>query len=63
MIITKTYEISSFNCDKDIIEIAEEIKKGYTISRIESITSIRAFWPFEQPDLKITLINEAASIT
>ena len=63
MIITKTYEITSYNCDNDIIEIAEEIKQGYTLSQIERISSIRPFWPYAQPDVKITLINKEAHVT
>jgi len=62
MIITKTFEISSWNCDEDILEIAEDIKKGYTLKQIERIGSIKAFWPYKEPDIKITLVNKAASI-
>lgn len=62
MIVTKTFEINSLkNFDNDIIKLAEEIKNGFTVIQIERLSSIRAFWPYDQPDLKITLVNKAAS--
>lgn len=60
MIVTKIFEIDSFNCDNDVLEIAEEIKKGYSIYAIERISSMKAFWPYKEPDIKITLINKVA---
>ena len=62
MIVIKTFEINSSNCDKDILEIAEEIENGYTVLNIERIGSMKAFWPYVDPDIKITLGNKAAII-
>jgi len=62
MIVTKTLEINSTkNFDNDIIKLAEEIKQGFTITQIERLSSIKAFWPYDEPDFKITLVNKAAS--
>lgn len=62
MIVIKTFEINSTkNFDNDIIKLAEEIKNGFTITQIERLPSIKAFWPYDQPDLKITLVNKVAS--
>ena len=62
MIVIKTFEIDSTkNFDNDIIKLTEEIKNGFTITQIERLSSIKAFWPYDQPDLKITLVNKVAS--
>ena len=62
MIVIKTFEINSTkNFDNDIIKLAEEIKNGFTITQIEKLSSIKAFWPYDQSDLKITLVNKVAS--
>lgn len=61
MTINKVYEINFIDVDSAILEIAEDIKNGYTLRKIEmlSLALCKDTYSME-PAYRITLHNKAA---
>ncbi len=59
MILTKTYEINFIDMDSAILEIAEDIKRGYTVHKIKLPVEL-SYSEIPKAALAITLKNKKA---
>ena len=61
MILNKIYEVNYIDADSVILEIAEDIKNGYTLKQIEMLSLTHCKDTFSlQPAYRITLHNKMA---
>jgi hypothetical protein len=58
MILTKTYEINFIDMDSAILEIAEDIKRGYTIYEIKQLPVELSYSEIPKAAFAITLKNK-----
>ena len=58
MIIEKTYKINFIDMDSAILEIAEDIKRGYTIHKIEQLPLEFSYATVPKAAFSITLKNK-----
>ncbi len=62
MILDKIYEINFIDVDSAILEIAEDIKKGYTLREVEMLPLTLCKDCYDlKPAYRITLHNKAVS--
>lgn len=59
MILDKIYEVNLIDADSVILEIAEDIKKGYTLKQIEMLSLAVCKDTYDlRPAYRITLHNK-----
>ncbi len=58
MILQKTYEINFIDVDSAVLEIAEDIKHGYTIHKIEQLPMELSYATVPKAAFSITLKNK-----
>ena len=60
MILQKTYEINFIDIDNAVLEIAEDIKHGYTIRKFEQLPMEFSYATVPKAAFSITLKNRKA---